>query len=316
RRGRLDGDGELLDRAAVDLDALGGRAAGEVAAVDDDLVVGAGLHDGRVDVVDPGALADGDAVEELLAAAIQEIADLHDIGAVLVGAEVEQGVAGAGAGHAAQLAAGGIDERQDDLRAGVEAQALRVDEVALALLRGQLEAVEALRVAGAVDDRAQRGLLRRGDVVVRLLLDELLAVADGEPPRVADAEVAGGADFIDAGRHVARDRDPELALDGPALRIDAGRLFLQGGRGDAGMREDQAVGAVEVGPAGDADVDGRAGPAAGGLERVDLRLRDGGRGGLLGRGAAGEEGEDGESAEYPCLHHLFPRGDRLNEFLD
>src|SRR6185295_2258070 len=30
----------------------------------------------------------------------------------------------------------------------------------------------------------------------------------------------------------------------------------------------------------------------------------------------GEKGEDGESAEYPCLHHLFPRGDRLNEFLD
>jgi hypothetical protein len=69
-RRRLDRHRQLLDRAAVDLDPLGGRAAREVAAVDGHRVVGAGLEHRRVDEVDPRTGADREPVEVLLAAAV------------------------------------------------------------------------------------------------------------------------------------------------------------------------------------------------------------------------------------------------------
>src|SRR5581483_10907327 len=123
---------------------------------------------------------------------------------------------------------------------------------------------------------------------------------------VGDAEVSGGADLVDAGRHVGGDRDLELALDRAALRIDPAGILHQRLRRDAGMREDEPVRAVEIAAARDADVDRGARPGAGGLEGVDLGLGDLRGGGLLARrGQRQQPGEErrNDTTEYLRLHH-------------
>ncbi len=145
--------------------------------------------------------------------------------------------------------------------------ALDLDGDPLSLLGLDHVVVDVLVVGHAGDGHVHRDRLRRGEVVVRLDLVDLLECPDAEGPQLADAGRRADAEVVQAQWRVGGDL--ELRLD--AVVVD---LRERNGR-DAGLVEEDLLGVAQPG-AGEGDLDLGAALAA---DRPDRRQAGAGRGG-------------------------------------
>ena len=127
----------------------------------------------------------------------------------------------------------------------------------------------------AVDDAVEHQLVRLVGVVVRLGLARFVLRSDDEDPRVRKPEQPAGINLVDSRGDVPPDRDVKDVGNGFFSAADVVRL--RDGR-DAGMVEQQAIGLIEIGAAGERELHRRSGFSSTGKNREEPRL------GQLGHG--------------------------------
>ncbi len=286
--GRLDGDDQLLQHAAIGHHGRIGLAAGKVAAPDADRVVLAGIQHRGKDRVNPGCRGDGQPIEVLeVALGVGEREDPDEVVAILGQDLVEEGVAAlviaVGGQHGAALA----KQLQAWLGPAIDAAGQAADHHTLPLLARKDKVIDVGRRAeGAVDGGVDLDRLGLVDVVVGLLLQHILLIANDKGPRVADAPAIDQAQVHQAGRDVGRDGHLEASRGaGPLTLLPAFLVHVRLGSaaaeelgGDARLAEQQPLGRVEV-LAGDLHLD--RGPDLASARRQDLDVRVGIVGPLL-----------------------------------
>ena len=141
-----------------------------------------GRRDHRVEV---RHAADLQSVEMIVAAAVDEVPDLHNIRTVGRRGEVEKGVLASEIARVAELHPLVVVDHDRAVELAVDPPGPAVDEDALALLGRDPVAIDVGRLVDAsVDDHRQRDRLRLAGLVVGLGLDDLGPVGDHERPEV------------------------------------------------------------------------------------------------------------------------------------
>ena len=169
QRRHRDFDGELFQRLAVGGETLRGFSAGEVAAVEREVRLRSRQSRWRHHEINVRSARQREPVKIILTAAILEVGQLHQVGAIRGRGKVDE-AAGAGALEFASI---GRDQHQHRVHARIDRFSEAFEKEALALLRLNPEPRNNVGRSAPVDRGIHRQIRRAGCRGVRRGRDEL-----------------------------------------------------------------------------------------------------------------------------------------------
>lgn len=176
-----------------------------------------------------GQAADVQPIEEIAAAAVDEIPDLDGKIAVFGGGEIDERIAAEIVAGVGELLSLRIVKLQGAVELAVEPPGPAVNDDALPLLGGEdVEIDIGAAVHLAIDDDGEAHPLRLAQLVVRLLFLNFRQIADDESAEIGQPQGSDDANVIGAERNVLGDGDLEFAWPG-GLGAKAGMAEVESG---------------------------------------------------------------------------------------